>query len=830
MKKRIIALAAAAVLTVASVPWTAAADEEMGWTDEYVPEADQEDPDGMYVVEDDGWDEYVAEDDYTEDYGDYDYTEDYGDYTEDNGGYTEDTGEYTEDTGDYTEDTGDYTEGGETAEGTEMAEDEAAVFTTDDENREYIEKRLDIYNVKTKWTYDADADAWVLTPTSTVAYPEIPKEQGISVAVPGAYVRGIDIDRDLEPDVTAEEVTDTVVGDIIIDYEAEIMSTNGQIYTASLAPVIINTGAAGYSEQQNQMASVEYAKEGYINVFCGNRGKQSTVKEESGNTRYTGDAPLCLVDQKNAVRFMKYNILLGNLPGSVDHFVSTGGSGGGAHAVMLAATSANPVFYEYEHEAGAVGIYKNSDGSFYNSANIFGDETVITDGVWGCLAYSPITSLAEADMAMAFEYALDPDYTFNTPFQKRTAEYLAEEYMNYINELGLEVFEGDVGIDLSNDGDFEDIVPLTIDYSEEDGYYTGSYLDLYLTNFELSLDHYVENLKYAEGWTWFGEDGNALSDEEVSAMTDSDRARAFIEGRYSNPSAGGMQKGPGGRPGDMGEFPGGMSGAERPDDMDGFPGGMSGAERPDGMDGGPGGEMPAGTPQQGTTQASGGSIDSSNYASFEEMLDSYREDIASIEAGDRYGNNIVELYDPMRFIGAEDTENPAWVRMLMGASEGDISMFNSLNLEAAFLSAGTFATAEWQWDGGHVPSEILGDSFALYVDSMYGGLVEGALGISKPEAEPQTENGSAEEASGTDISSWVSYDEELGTAFSLEDAAAYRTAGAAKAIPGFDVMDYGQEDYEFGSSEKDARHWNRRLLNVFEQNAEELAALFNSAG
>ena len=504
---------------------------------------------------------------------------------------------------------------------------------------------------------------------------------------------------------------------------------------------------------------------------------------------------------------MKYNILLGNLPGSLDYFVSTGGSGGGAHAVMLAATSANPVFYDYERDCGAAGIYRNSDGSFFNSANIFGDEVTITDGIWGCMAYSPITSLAEADMAMAFEYWLDPDYEFSTPFQNKTAERLALEYVDYINELGLTVSEGDIGVDLSNDGDFEDSVQLGIEYDDEEGF-SGSYLDLYLATFERSLDGYLGNLGYAEGWTWFGNDGNPLTDEEVKAMTDSDRALAFIEGRYSKGSSGGR----GGRP------------------DGGFPEAMSGAERPEGMDGPPeGGRPEAGTPKPGTTQAGGSAVDSAEFASFDEMLAAYQEDIASIEAGDKYGNNIVDLYDPMTFIGAEGTENPAWVRMLMGASEGDISMFNSLNLECAFLQAGTHAEAVWQWDGGHVPGEILGDSFTLYVDRMYGLYAEDAAEITKPAAEPAASNGTAEEADGTDISGWVSYDPKAGASFSLEDAAAYRTAGASKAIPGFDVIDYGQEDYVFGNSEKDARHWNYRLLDVFEQYMEELAPLFRGA-
>ena len=233
-----------------------------------------------------------------------------------------------------------------------------------------------------------------------------------------------------------------------------------------------------------------------------------------------------------------------------------------------------------------------------------------------------------------------------------------------------------------------------------------------------------------------------------------------------------------------------------------------------------------GTPDEGTTQAAGSGVDSGNYSSFEEMLAEYQSDIAEVEAGDDYGNNIVELYDPTSYIGAEGTENPTWARILMGASEGDISMMNSLNLEIAWLSAGTDASIEWQWNGGHVPSEILGDTFSLYVDTMYGKHVEGAVEITKTDSK-QTTNGTETEATGTDISSWVTYDSTNGVSFSLADIAAYRTSGASKAIPGFDVMDYGQEDYVFGSSTKDARHWSKYVLKVFEENQDTLSGLFN---
>lgn len=126
---------------------------------------------------------------------------------------------------------------------------------------------------------------------------------------------------------------------------------------------------------------------------------------------------------------MKYNILLGNLPGSVDYFIFTGGSGGGAHATMFAATSNNSDYYDYQIEAGAVGVYKNTDGSYSTTVTIDGTDYEISDGAWGCIVYSAITSLYEADMALAFEYYLNTEYSFSTSFQAQLAEYLSESYM-----------------------------------------------------------------------------------------------------------------------------------------------------------------------------------------------------------------------------------------------------------------------------------------------------------------------------------------------------------------------------------------------------------------
>ena len=638
--------------------------------------------------------------------------------------------------------------------------------------------------------------------------------------------------------MTSQPYSDEINGQLIVDETGEITNENGQTYTAQTAPVIINTGAAGYSAQENQKASSGNAAYGYINVACGNRGKQSTATDENGNEYYTGDAPLCLVDQKNAIRFVKYNIILGNLPGNVDYFVSTGGSGGGAHAAMVAATSDNSDYFPYEVEAGAVGIYQNEDGTY--SENLESNNTEISDGVWGCVAYSAITSLQEADMAMAFEYYLDTDYEFNTDFQEKMAEYLSEEYMDYIDARNLTISESAVDIDINEDGDKDDVVDLTIEYDTEKyadtNGYGGTYLTLYLKEFEKNLEWYLENLDYANDWTWFDSDGNALSDEEVKQMTLEDKKQAFLEGRYAK-SQSSKNAGPDGKMPD-GEMPDGekpdggkpdgkVSYGDVPDPGKEEASGESDsaeAQENENITSGMGTEV--GTPDSGTMQSAGTKTDSANYSSYEEMLKAYESDISSIEDGDKYGNNIVDLYDPINYIGDEDTQSPVWTRIVMGASEGDMSLFASMNMQIAWLNNGTDAKLEWQWDGGHVPSEIFGESLALYVDEMYGKYVEGAAEITKTEAKAQTENGTATEETGTDISNWVSY--QNGEAqFTIADAVSYRTKGANKAIPGFDVMDYGQETYEFGSTTQDARHFDKYVLKVLQEQADTLQELFN---
>ena len=190
----------------------------------------------------------------------------------------------------------------------------------------------------------------------------------------------------------------------------------------------------------------------------------------------------------------------------------------------------------------------------------------------------------------------------------------------------------------------------------------------------------------------------------------------------------------------------------------------------------------------------------------------------------------VSICVPGAYVKGVETDGDGAADVTNGsASESDISMFNSLNLQIAWLNAGTDAEIEWQWNGGHVPSDIFGDSLALYVDTMYGKYVDGAVQVSKAAA-GQTANGTAAEAAGTDLTSWLSCNSTSCITMTLAGAANCRTSGASKAIPGFDVMDYGQEDYVFGSSAADARHVLRRSFRappIFFQKSLRPQSIFN---
>jgi hypothetical protein len=58
---------------------------------------------------------------------------------------------------------------------------------------------------------------------------------------------------------------------------------------------------------------------------------------------------------------------------------------------------------------------------------------------------------------------------------------------------------------------------------------------------------------------------------------------------------------------------------------------------------------------------------------------------------------------------------------MMGGVEGHIALLCSMNISIKWQMAGVKdVILQWQWNGGHVPSDIFSMSFAGYVDQMFG--------------------------------------------------------------------------------------------------------------
>jgi hypothetical protein len=114
-------------------------------------------------------------------------------------------------------------------------------------------------------------------------------------------------------------------------------------------------------------------------------------------------------------------------------------------------------------------------------------------------------------------------------------------------------------------------------------------------------------------------------------------------------------------------------------------------------------------------------LDANGKADFDAMAATHKAEYAEIAKGDKYGNNIVDLYNPVRYIGAKGTEDPTWSRIMMGGVEGDIALVCSMNISIRWKMAGVKdVILQWQWNGGHVPGDIFSMSFAGYVDQMFG--------------------------------------------------------------------------------------------------------------
>lgn len=573
---------------------------------------------------------------------------------------------------------------------------------------EQIASVLDLDNMEYTWTLSGEGEkaVYVLSPVVDVANPEMPAYQGVSVAIPAYYVKGVNADGSLE-----------------FDYDYEFENPNGVTYTAATAPIIVNTGAAGYSAGTTGKAGAGYVGYGYINVACGNRGKSLSTVNARGETYYCGDAPYCLVDQKACVRWLKYNIALGNICGDAERIVSTGGSGGGAHSMMLAATGNHPDFYPYLEESGAIMRYADENGHVVE----------ISDAIWGACPYSAITNLEEANMAYEFESGLARDDSLVTKyseFRQILSQGEAEEYMDYINARGLTY-------DIDGDGVRE---ALTIEYDAAADTWSGTYIELMEKVAEEQLAWHLNHMPEDEQDWIFAYEGETCAEAYLHgdyAASGEPSGETATEG-YASENDAAADTGSGE---DLTEWVTVTidENGEYSVDFDladflVYRGRSKTNPSFDDLDLGQAENQVFGDFDQDfrhwdihVLNAMDKYYDALDAAydgtdaeadTFAELYEAYRSDIEQVLAGDKFDQNIVYLYNPLNYILDPQTELPAWVHNCHGSADTDSSVLISMNDGIALDMMGVDSFFAWSWDDHHVAGDPAGTTMQGYIDAM----------------------------------------------------------------------------------------------------------------
>lgn len=286
-------------------------------------------------------------------------------------------------------------------------------------------------------------------------------------------------------------------------------------YTAKTAPIIFRNNCTGWLSSspenaiENQIGINDYMRLGYIFVACGARSRNA-VK----NGINYGKSPMQLVDLKSGLRFLRAN--KDRLPGDTERIISIGGSGAGQMSLALSTTGDMPDYYPYLYAYGAAGVEKAEDGKYVSA---------ISDAVFACQAYYPITDIANADLAYAWMRVNTPepgvsmrfpvvaDITF-TPFQLELQRDEAAAFVEYINSLGLEDKEGNL---------------LRLESLR-----SGSYYAKVLENLSAALNAYIAQEEDKEGFKASLLETNANGRSWVSALDDGSLKITDLDGFIAN--------------------------------------------------------------------------------------------------------------------------------------------------------------------------------------------------------------------------------------------------------------------------------------------------------
>lgn len=243
------------------------------------------------------------------------------------------------------------------------------------------------------WKLSSDGTYWYSLDVSYTATPVNAPYQTMSIFVPAAY---------LKQDASGKAVfTDKVV--------------NG--YNVNTAPIYYHCDAGGYRETKaGSSADTQAIASGFIYVSPGHRGPGTTSSNSAGQKYFDGKSPYCLVDLKAGIRYLKFNDK--SMPGNSEMIVTSAGSGGGAMSSFLACNANDPVYDNYLKETGAI--------------------MSVGDNVYASNCYCPITNLANADMAYEWFFGIPSQLKSLecSKFQTLLSGYLSKAFVEYVNKLG----------------------------------------------------------------------------------------------------------------------------------------------------------------------------------------------------------------------------------------------------------------------------------------------------------------------------------------------------------------------------------------------------------
>ena len=253
--------------------------------------------------------------------------------------------------------------------------------------------------------------------------------------------------------VPAAYLTTDASGNVTgINHEAVI----GQ-YTADTTPIVYLNECGGWRSSSPRSVDSSYIAEGFVYVTAGARSRDAV--DENG--LHTGKAPTPVVDLKSGVIALRANNEV--IPGDKNRIISIGTSGGGQMSSILGASGNMPEYYPYLYEAGALGVSRNSDGTYTSH---------YPDNIFAAQAYCPIADIEDADLAYAWWWVDLADHggyrgSF-TDFDRRLQELEAEAFITYLNSLNLKDDHGN---------------SLTLT-----GIRSGSYYDAILANISSALN------------------------------------------------------------------------------------------------------------------------------------------------------------------------------------------------------------------------------------------------------------------------------------------------------------------------------------------------------